>query len=121
MISGSPTETARYLIQHAGSVQAAHSAIARAVKEGKQERGRPSHDDKSALLIADAIRRADSCSDNAALRHVAALFVRGEDNAAAMVRRLRRKLEGMSLAEYARGEALEAVREKPGQYAFKLR
>jgi hypothetical protein len=118
MYSGDPTETARYLIQHAGGVQAAHDCVTR---ELKQRQGRPTHNDTNALLIASAIRRHDRCKDNAALWAVANLFLRKHADAAAMVRRLRRKLNGRSLAEFAGCQPVEAVRKSPGHFAFKLR
>ena len=92
--SKSPTETARYLIMHAGGVQAAHDAVTRAAKNQKRKRGAPSKPDDQWIVIAESLQRREGCSDNAALKQVA--------KSEAMLRRLRRKLKGKPLAEAAR-------------------
>lgn len=100
IVSEDATETARYLIQHAGGVQAAHDAVTRAAKKQKQKHGRPASADTFWLLIADSIQRRDGCSDNAALNRIADLVDANGDKIS-KVRRLRRKLGGKTLAEVA--------------------
>jgi len=105
--SRSAIETARHLIEQAGSVDDAHKAVTAAAADMKRPHGRPPASDVHWLLIADAIRRHEACTDNSALKQVADLqldkkrrdFKKKKD---AIVRRLRDKLEGGTLAEFAR-------------------
>ena len=101
--SASATETAAHLIKQAGGVGAAHAAVARAAKAQKKAPSRPRIADQHWILVADAIQRRDSCTDNAALTRTAALCFKAEavDARAAMVRRLRGRLAGGSLATAA--------------------
>jgi hypothetical protein len=100
--SRSATETARFLISQANnSVQAAHSAVARAAKELKKKHGRPPEGaDPWWLFVAYQIQQQEHCKDSQALCRAADLAYKDEavDEKAAMVRRLKRKLKGAGLA-----------------------
>lgn len=119
MVSDDATKTARFLIDHAGGVQAAHDAVSRAAKELRRKQGRPAANDLHWLLIADAIRRHDGCSDTKALE-LAAHLASDDVGAATMVRRLRRKLSCKSLADFAQAQPMRAVRRGPRQFAFEI-
>jgi hypothetical protein len=101
ILSEDATDTARFLIQHAGGVQAAHDAITRAAKlQRKHDHGRRPIADMHWLLIADGIRKRERCSDSAAIKRVADLCFKdsAEDEKNRLTRRLHRKLSGKSLA-----------------------
>jgi hypothetical protein len=100
MTSRSPTETARYLIQHAGGVGAAHDAVTATAKEMKRPRGQPERRDGALLFVAVAIQRRDECSTGKALEQAARLAL-DESKVESTVRRLRAKLGGRSLEEFA--------------------
>ncbi len=101
--SVSATQTAGHLIEQAGGVGAAHAAVTRAAKLRKKASSRPAIVDTHWLLIAEAIQRRDACTDNAAFTKVAALCFKDEavDERRAMVRRLRSRLAGRTLAATA--------------------
>ena len=104
IVSESATETARYLIQQAGGVQAARDAVTRAAGQQKRKHGAPTKPDEHWLLFAEAFQRQENCSDEAALRQIAEIVCgRGTAKSRAMLRRLRRKLNRKPLAVVARG------------------
>lgn len=114
------TEAARYLIAQAGGVGAAKDAVSRAAKAMKKPRGRPPQNDTHLLLIARAVEKDSGCSRSSALMQAAQLFVRDQDAAKSIARRLLNKLDGKSLASFARHQPLEATRRTDG-FAFRLR
>jgi hypothetical protein len=116
--SRSPLETARHLIGQAGGVDEAHKAVTAAAADMKRPHGKPLISaDTYLLLIADAIRRDEGCTDNAALKKVADLHlkrVRGfKKRKDTIVRRLRDKLKGGTLAEFAQRSKFVADRANP--------
>lgn len=119
--SANPTETARFLIEHAGGVGAAHDCVTRAAKLIVKARGRPSYNDTMWLLIAAAIKKRDLCTRRKALLQVAQMAADGDDAVAAMVRRLESKLKRTTLETFARNQPLEAKLKDKNNFAFSLR
>jgi hypothetical protein len=119
--SYSAAETARLLIMQAGSAQAARDAITKANREQVATRTKWATEAAHDLLLADAIRRSDKCSDDAALKRLAAIRARTEAAADAMVRRLRRRLSGKTLSQFARTQPMRAMRNGPNEFGFELR
>jgi len=135
--SRSAVETARHLINQAGGVNEAHRAVKAAAVAMKRKPGKPPvPNDQLLLLMADAIRRDEGCLDNMALKKVSDLALDLQPDKAALkkakpglqrermqrdlkrkldatVRRLRGKLEGGTLAEFAQRYDVVADRADP--------
>jgi hypothetical protein len=104
IISESATETARFLISQAGGVQAAHDAVSRAASaQPKKEPGGAIVDTHWLRLAAKL--QTKGISDSAALRAVADRCFKehAEVEKQSMIRRLRRKLNGRTIAEAVLG------------------
>jgi hypothetical protein len=109
IVANDATDVARKLIAMCGgNVQAAHDAISRAARAQKRTRGKPNVDDTGWILAAIALRRRDGCSDNEALKRVAGL-VRNADKVEAMTRRMRNKLAGGTLEDFAQSPHAQAA------------
>jgi hypothetical protein len=115
ILANDVADVARKLIAMCGgNVQAAHDAITRAASGQKRTRGKPKVDDTGWILAAIAIRRRDGCSDNEALKRVAdlrrvAAMVPNADNVEAMTRRMRDKLAGGTLEDFAQSRRAQAA------------
>jgi hypothetical protein len=115
IVANDATDVARKLIAMCGgNVQAAHDAITRAARGQKRTRGKPNVDDTGWILAAIALRRRDGCSDNEALKRVADLkrvagLVRNADKVEAMTRRMRNKLAGGTLEDFAQSPHAQAA------------
>jgi len=115
IVANNAIDVARKLIAMCGgNVQAAHDAITRAARGQKRTRGKPKVDDTGWILVAIALCRRDGCSDDKALKMVAGLrrvagLVRNADKAEAMIRRMRNKLAGGTLEDFAQSPHAQAV------------
>jgi hypothetical protein len=89
MISTSPIQTAEFLIQHAGSISAAHIAIEMADKQRGNPQGRQPINDWPTILLAASIQENTGCSATEAYQRAAKHFL---GNDAATVKKAVRRM-----------------------------
>jgi hypothetical protein len=113
LVSYGVTETARFLIQQAGGVQAAHDAVTRADRDDeaggilKSKRKRRSIRADMLLVLADCHQREQrelkkNCTDNKALTQVATRMHEEGEDPESLRHYLTRRLGKRPLAEVAR-------------------
>jgi hypothetical protein len=99
-----------------GSKQAAHDIIAHVASEELSRQERRGLESQNDLLMADAIRRHDRCSDDAALKKLAAMKWAGEAARNNFVRNLRYWLKGKHLAQFSKRQVF--VFTPPGTFSL---
>jgi hypothetical protein len=111
LVVNNAADVAKHLIgMCGGNVQAAHDAITRAAGEKKRPRGKPKMSDTPGILVAAYIRRhapISGRSDDEALK-TAAILMFGKGEAKSAKRRMRDKLAGRTLEEFAQSPEVQA-------------
>jgi hypothetical protein len=87
--SDNPVKTAGYLIDQAGTVEAAQTALDMAAMQRRKPQGRPRSNDWPMILRAHTIRKNTGCSATKAYRQAAAEFGNGPAAVENAVRRMR--------------------------------